>query len=213
MSLRKKSTLGDYNIKIVLALTSPAMWVLIARSTQVLPEWGGVFHNFSKRTNVFFSNESLLQVLAMRHAEVDSSGYLFVVSKLFYNKLSVFISEFLSFLSFYSPRFFFQAGDGTVFSPNIVEPIVFLLFPFWVYGLFLNIKNKRWWLLAAYLSAGLFAFLFGKRELSFLWPVLLFQLYFIHTGIKTLLPHKITKVYLGVTLLYGIFLLGRIITL
>jgi len=149
----------------------------------------------------------------MRHAQIDSTGPVFVLSKVLYNKALLFVDEILVFTSFLSPRLFFQSGDGTVFSPHGVDPIAFLLFPVWAYGLLCSIRDRKWLVIIGYVSFTLIAYLLGKREFSFLAPVLVFQMYFIYIGIHAIVKHKAARIYLAVSACYSFFLLGRLLLL
>jgi len=188
-------------ISLLIFLSTPVIWTILVMIPVIFSELKLTPRVFSiKLDNVFL----------MRHAEVDTTGPVFIISKLLYNSLTIVKGEFLSFLAYFSPRFFFHAGDGTRFSPNIVEPISTMMFPFWVYGLVLSVKNKKRAILIGYLLSGLIAFMFGKREFSFLWIMLPFQVYFIYIAIAALSSNKLVRIYLGFAIIYNLFLLGRL---
>ncbi len=120
----------------------------------------------------------------MSWANRDSGREQTLYSKLFYNKGSIIVDEFFSFLSFFGPRYYFQSGDGTIFSPGKVEPIPVLLFPFWLMGLSMFIKNKRVGIVLLYILLVFIVFLLGKFELPFVWPVIVFNIYLSYFALK-----------------------------
>lgn len=199
-----------YFALFLIVVGSPVLGTLLARIGLASAQWLTADTAIPAKVNLFFSERAIEPVYFLRHAQTDAGGVVFIISKLLYNRILVFISEFLAFMSFFSPRFFFQAGDGTVFSPNTVEPIAFMLLPFWLYGLLLSINKRKWWILAGYVFSTFVAYLFGKREFPFLIFTLLFQFYFIYVGILALIHFKRTRLYLGLAIIYSIFVVGRL---
>ena len=189
---------------------SPAILWLLFHPKGLLIEMAG-FPQYAK-TNIssLFAPEKLMAIEDMRWNAFGPKKEELPAS-LIYNKGFVLVDNFFSYLSFFSPRYYFQAGDGTNFSPPAVDPIAGLLFLPWVFGVvyFLARNNfKIFWVLTAF---GLIAFLAGKRNLAFLSPILLIYLFLAYKGIEEKLPQKIKRSFLIGCFVYGLFLLGRML--
>jgi len=198
---------------VVIVLSSPVIWTLISHFPELVYEWVNAFNNLSDKLNFLFSSSSVAPIHSMRLAQTYTSGPVFILSKFFYNRVLLYVGEFFTFQSLFSPRIYFLAGDGTPFSPNIVEPVSVLMFPFWVYGLFTSIKDKRYRVLGSYVLSVFIVYLVGRRQFSFLLLVLIFQLYFVYKGVMMSISLKSARLYLGLSVVYGLFILGRLIFL
>lgn len=186
---------------ILLLILSPGAWWPLLKINLLLPQWLGASSNFGSKINSLLDTQRIALIQSLRWANLESSGAVFIASKFLYNKATILVSEFMSFLSFFSPRIYFQAGDGSPFSPSNVEPIPILLFPFWAYGIFLCIKNKNYRPIAATVIFALIAFLFGQANLAFLLPVLLLYVYFA--------AYTIQVKYIPLVAIYSIFIIIR----
>lgn len=135
------------------------------------------------------------------------------VGRIHFNKFLVYSDEIFSFLSNFSPRIYFQAGDGTGLSPPGTEPLPMLLFPFWLYGFYLIIKEKNYKVFLLGLMAGTIAYLFGRRSIVYLSPVLILYLYLATLGISKIKNRKYQTAIVKIVSLYSLFLILRILWL
>ncbi|HJY98716.1 MAG TPA: hypothetical protein VJ227_03310 [Patescibacteria group bacterium] len=135
------------------------------------------------------------------------------LSKAYYNKGYIIIDDFFSFTTYLSPRFYFQSGDGTPFTPKGVEPIAIPAFVFWVMGIIAVIKKGNYKYLYLPPIFALLAYLFGHKNLAFLFPVLALYVGLVIKGlgsIKNRTTREISYIFL---IIYGLFLIGRMILL
>ncbi|AKM82824.1 hypothetical protein A2422_02545 [Candidatus Woesebacteria bacterium RIFOXYC1_FULL_31_51] len=188
---------------LLIILTAGFWWNLFNLKSIVL-EWKMAPSYFKKNISSIFSSDNLMKIQEVRWNAFGNEKED-LLSKIYYNKVYVMLDNFFSFLSYTSPRPYFQAGDGTRFSPSGVEPIAGILFPFWVLGLISLIKNRNFKLIFWTLGISLFTFLLGKRNLAFLLPVLLI---YINIASKS-----VNRKYLILAVLYMLFIIGRVIWL
>lgn len=184
----------------VLLLLTPVFWSMLFRPLTILNEWQKLPVYFNQKINSIFSQDKLRYVIELRW---EAPGYerSEFFARLSYNKLTVLVDEFFSFLTFFSPRLYFQAGDGGA--------IPALLFPFWIFGILSFIQQKRWISFLVLALFGALAFLINQQSLGFLFPVILVYLYFVNEGINVLLPHK-RKIFLFAILIFYIsYIAGR----
>ena len=193
------------NLKfIVLILLTAGFWWNIFNVKDILIEWRNAPTYFKKNISSFFSSENLMKVEEARwYAFGEKNEEL--ISKIYYNKAYVLADNFFSFLSYSTPRPYFQSGDGTKFSPRGVEPVAGLLFPFWIFGLISLIKEKKLKPILWTLGITFFAFLLGQRNFAFLLPVLIIYVY--------IASKSLNKKYLAGILIYLIFIIGRVLWL
>lgn len=191
-------------------LLSPAVFWLLFHPGNLLVEIAKSPGYIKSNISSVFAPEKLMAIEEMRWNAFGPKKEE-LPARLIYNKGFVLVDNFFSYLSFFSPRYYFQAGDGTNFSPPAVDPIAGLLFLPWLLGVvyFLARKDLRiFWVLTAF---GLIAFLPGKRNLAFLSPILLIYLFLAYKGIEEKLPQKVKRSFLVGCFVYGLFLLGRML--
>lgn len=200
-------------IFILLLILTPGFWWLLLRPVEVFTELSRAPQYFSQRLQNVYSEDRLAKIRTVRWANRDQKTSTQVMSRLFYNKGTILVDEFFSFTSFLSPRFYFQAGDGSNLSPPGVEPIPFILLPLFIWGIVLSLKrHKHIYLLAMFLLAFL-AFLFGQRNMAFLWPVLVMAVYFSTQGVEAIKKPENRKAVMFVLSAYCLYLGGRVLWL
>ena len=134
-----------------------------------------------------------------------------LIGKLFYNKGMVIINEFGNYLAFVSPRFYFQAGDGSKLSPKNVEPTSLLLYPFWIVGVIFLIKSHKYKSIIMACIFAFIAFLLGQRNFFFLLPITLIYLYIANVGIDQIKKVKTKKIIVMIMIIYSLYILSRAI--
>jgi hypothetical protein len=180
------NNIQKHKLLIILMLLSPGFWWPLLHMGEGFNELKKIPIYSQNKLDNLFSDERVNKVGAMRWANIDTSSGKIFYSKIFYNKAIILVDEFFSFLSFINPRYHFQSGDGTNFSPGKVEPIPILLFPFWFVGLLMSIKKKKNRLLLYYLFIIFLIFLFGKLELPFTFPIIVFNIYISYFALKNI---------------------------
>ena len=120
----------------LLLFLTPLFWLFLFNIENVAQEWTKAPIYFEQKYNTLFSEDRLRPLLELRWEAGKANSFLSLV---FFNKGLVFFDEGFSYLTFLSPRLYFQSGDGTQISPPGVEPIAVLLFPFWLFGFFIII--------------------------------------------------------------------------
>lgn len=196
-------------IFILFLIFSPLIWWLLFQFDTVLLDWMKVPGHIKIKILGFFNEERVVKVGLMRWSNIDT-GYQAVLSKVFYNKITLIIPEIFSFLSFLSPRIFFQAGDGSNYSPPGVEPMPILLFPFFIYGIYLLVKSNKF---KTFKFLGLFGFigyLTDIRSVAYLFPVALVYLYISACGFEGL-PNRYKNKTLIIIGAYSLYILSRTI--
>lgn len=207
----EKITRINSKMIILLLIMSPGFWFPILKLNSAIGEFKNAPSYFQNKTNLF-TKERLEVVDTMRWANRDFSAEDKLYSKLFYNKATIIVDEFASYMSLFSPRYYFQSGDGSGFSPTNVEPILLVLFPFWLMGIYYLVKSKKMRPIYLYLFSALLIFMFGKRELPFTWIMIVFNLYFCGIALRQVkLAHK--NVLIAGILLYALFINARLMIL
>jgi hypothetical protein len=193
----------------LLLLLSPGFWWVISQPVNVSTELAKFPVSAKRKITSIFSDEKLRYVEEMRwNAFGEEKDEL--ISRLYYNKASVVVNDSFEYLSLLSPRIYFQAGDGTGFSPPGVEPVPFFGFVFWISGLIVLVKKKEFKTLSLLLVSPFFGFLAGARNLVYLFPVLVLYVYIASRGMEVLLgKHKKKKLVIGLLIAYGIFIISR----
>lgn len=194
---------SNFKELLVLFIVSPVFFWTIWHFPLFISEWSKIFSYTQGNLSSMLAPDKLQYVQDMRWNSP--------LSGLVYNKGLVLVDDFFSYLSFFSPRFYFQAGDGTGFSPPSVEPVAGFLFFFWILGLISFIKKKNFRFFALLFILGVPAFLAGRRNLAYLFPVLLLYILIAYEGIKSFVSSKNKKFILAIYVVYGLFLMGRIL--
>lgn len=198
----------------LLLVLTPAVWWFVGHLNLVVLEWSKTPIYFEVKRSSIFNEQKLAPIKEFRwKAFGGERGSL--LGRFFYNKLMVFFDQLFDWTTFLAPRLYFQAGDGTQFSPPEIEPIPSLLFVFWLWGL-IDIFEKRDLksILAIFLS-GLPGFALGQKTLAFLFPTLLIYLCIVNNGIGLAVRRQknLTISLLVIYFFYSLFLFGRMIYL
>ena len=199
---------------LILLLLTPGIWWLVWHLHLLVVEWQKTPSYLKTKWSTVFSEQRLAPIEEFRwRAFGKERGSL--QGRLFYNKLIVILDQFFDWTTFLLPRFYFQSGDGTQFSPPGIEPIPSLFFVFWVGGLADLIKKKDLKSIFIIFLSSLPGFVLGQKTMAFLFPVLLVYLYIANKGIGWAIKRekKLTLSLLTICFLYSLFLLGRMIYL
>jgi len=131
------------------------------------------------------------------------------LSRVLYNQSWGVLNETFDFIQFVTPKLYFAAGDGSVFSPARIEPIPSILFPLWVVGLIYVVKNCRYKVFGLLLVAVLPAYLAGSKNLALLAPVLVVHAYICAVGFTSLFSRRLTRLpATAVVSLYGLYVVA-----
>lgn len=191
------------NFFLILLLTAGIWWNLF-NIKYLFPEWKNIPNLVKNNLSLIFSPDNQVKLYEVRwNAFGENKGNL--LSKIFYNKGYILVDNLFSFLSYASPRMYFQAGDGTRFSPLNVEPLAGILFPFWVIGIISLIKKNKFKPIVLTLLFSFLAFLIGIRTFAFLLPILIIYIFIV--------SDVLNKKYLIFIVSYLIFIIGRVIWL
>jgi hypothetical protein len=191
------------NFFLILLLTAGIWWNLFNIKNIIL-EWKDIPNLVKNNLSLIFSLDNQAKLYEVRWNAFGMKKEN-ILSKIFYNKGYILVDNLFSFLSYTSPRMYFQAGDGTRFSPPNVEPLAGILFPFWVIGIIFLIKKNKFKPIVLTLLFSFLAFLIGIRTFAFLLPILI-----IYTFIAS---EVLNKKYLIFIVSYLIFIIGRVIWL
>lgn len=197
--------------KILFFLLSPAFVFIILSPLNFFKEIFGFPSYLKSNISSFVSPERLAYVEEVRW-NAFGEGREDLTSQLYYNKGYYLVDNLFGYFSFLSPRIYFQAGDGTGFSPKGVEPIAIPLFLFFVLGILALVKKKDFRLLIISFVFGFIAFLAGRKNLTFLFPVLITYVLIAYEGFEGFYPKK-RKLWIVLLSLYALFLYGRIFLL
>lgn len=210
--MNKISTFTVSNKKWILLIlfTSPAIWWLLSKSPGVLAEWSNYYAYLISKLENIYSEQRLVRAGLMRWSDVDQ-GFIRIFSKILYNRFTILIDELFDYLSFLSPRIYFQAGDGSAFSPPEVEPIPVILFPFYIIGI-TEVIREKWKIMIIYLSFAGMAYFAGNKTLSYLLPVLIMNIYFVSLGVGRL-KNKVQRIFMIPYAVYSLYILARMLWL
>jgi hypothetical protein len=131
-------------------------------------------------------------------------------SRLFYNKGYVLVNEFFTFLTYFSPRYYFQSGDGGNFVNPKSEPVAMPLFIFWVLGLIYLVRAGKFKKICLVLVFGLITFLAGKRNFAYLFPVAILYISIALDGIYALFKPGSRKIIFAALSVYSFYILARL---
>lgn len=199
--------------KVVFVLiASPFLIWTLLHFPGILKEWKKMPDYFRNNIHSIISSDKLSKVDEERWNSFGSKNKG-NVAKIFYNKGTVILDDLFTVASNLNPRVYFQAGDGTNLSPPKVEPLVFPLFVFWIIGLLKLIKYKNFKLILWSVFFAFFVYIFGQRNMAYLFPILIIYLIISIKGVDTISNIKFrNSIYLTVSI-YGLFLLGRMMLL
>ena len=193
-------------------ILAPEFWWIIFKLPEVFRDLLKLPFYLNQKIFTVFTEERLVAVGLMRWANIDDSGWLQIFSKVIYNRLDLIIDEFFNFLSYISPRIYFQAGDGSIFTPPGIEPLPILLFPLFLFGLINSIKKNKTKPFLFLFIFTLVAYSTGIKNFSFLLPIALIFIWFSSQGFLAL-NKKHKSLFIGLLIVYSIFLGGRMIWL
>ncbi len=193
---------------ILLVLFTPAVWWIFFQFNQVSNEWQKIPVYFNRKVNSVFSLSNLRYISELKWETPDYNRNDFY-SRVFYNKATVLVDEFFSFLTFLSPKFYFQSNDEGKLLPQGIEAIPVVLFPFWIFGILKLIKEKRSKPFLMLFIFGMAAFLVGQRNFHFLFPIILVNLYLTNEGLGLVKDSKKIIFIFLILLVYSSFLIGR----
>lgn len=131
------------------------------------------------------------------------------LSRVLYNRTWGALNETFDFIQFVTPKLYFAAGDGSVFSPARIEPVPSILFPLWIIGLIYLIRSRRYKVFALLILAALPAYLAGAKNLALLAPVLVIHTYICAVGFTGLFSRQVfRKPATAVISLYGLYVVA-----
>jgi hypothetical protein len=172
----------------------------------LIKEWGNLPNYLVEKKTNLFSEERVKYIEDLRWANVKYTGSDFK-SRFFYNKGTVLVDEFFNFVTFLSPRAYFQSGGGSQFSPPGVEPIPGVFFLFFMLGLIYILEKRKFKVFYFLIVFTLLPYLSGRRNMAFMLPTLIFYVYITYLGIDRYISKK-NLVY-GIYVISGLYLLGR----
>lgn len=193
---------------VLLLLLTPAIWWIFFRFNQVTDEWQKIPFYFNRKVDSVFSLSNLRYILDLRW-ETPNYDRSDLYSRVYYNKLTLIAGEFFSFLTYLSPKLYFQSSDGWKLLPSGIEAIPVILFPFWIFGILKLIKEKRLKPFLMLFIFGMAAFLVGQRNFHFLFPIILVNLCLINEGLGLVKDSKKIIFIFLILLVYSSFLIGR----
>jgi len=193
---------------VLLLLLTPALWWIFFRFDQVVDEWQKIPFYFNRKVESVFSLSNLRYILDLRWETVayDRND---LYSRAYYNKATLVTGEFFSFLTYLSPKFYFQSSDGWKLLPPGIEAIPIVLFPFWIFGILKLIKEKHLKPFLMLFIFGMAAFLVGQKNFHFLFPIILVNLYLTNEGLGLVKDSKKIIFIFLILLVYSSFLIGR----
>ncbi len=192
----------------LLLLLSPGLWQPVLHPVDIITEVLRSPNYLKEHVVSIFSSENLKYIEELRGEtwEVYNNDF---VGRTFYNKLTLLVGEFFEYTSYLSPHLYFFTLDELPFSPQGVEAIPVVLFPFWALGSLLLIGRREFKPILALALFGFLAFLFGKKISVFLFPALVANIYIAADGVLSLLKSNTRMAFVAGILVYGVFLLGR----
>lgn len=201
------------NLSFLFLLSFVILLNIISNSSLLINQYKLAPQYLKNKTGNIINQDKILGIGAYRWSNIDSQTIITYSSKIYYNKASLILTEFWDFADFFSPRFYFLSGDGTPLTPTNTEPLLTILFPFWVFGIVsLLTKNSCKIFMLIFLNCFV-AYLLGQKNLIFLWPTLLAYAYISIIGIKNI-KNKLAK-NTSIILIFGywLFIMLRIINL
>jgi hypothetical protein len=181
---------------LLLLITSPFFYSLIFSTPKIISQWTNSPQYLHQKILSIANPERLSRIGQERQAGVP---------RILVNKTYIITDETFNYLSLFSPRIYFQAGDGQ-FTPKNTSPVFEGLFIFWLFGLINIIKNNQF---KIFKFAGIFAlpaFLTSQTNFAFLFPLALLYLYICA---KTIYYSKYRSQFISLILIAQIYLTLR----
>lgn len=185
---------------ILLVLLTNGWWWAILQPQALIFQWSTYPGHVVQKVSSLFGPNNVKPMEDMRWI----SG-----NRLFFNKLTVIVKEGVEYWQFLAPRFYFLAGDGTNFSSRKVEPIPTILFPFWIMGWFVLVREKKWKPLVWLALAGAVGYLSGQKNMAILLPVLVVYAYISAVGINSVSNIRIRRKLILAIVIYSLYVLAR----
>lgn len=201
---------NNFKTFLIYLLVTPGLIWMLVNIRSFAEEWQKIPAYFNNNVHSFFSEDKLRDVYDARW-NAFSPDREDLLSKVYYNKGFVVISQVYSLSTYFNPRIYFQAGDNTNLTPQIVEPIAFIGFFFWILGIVYLLKKKYFKIFGIIFALGIFAFLFGQRTMAFLFPIMILYSYISYVGAVNHLNKKNMNIYLYIYLIYSLYLIGRML--
>lgn len=174
----------------MILLLQPIIFKLIVSLDKVLE----VFFSLK-----FYSKNIFLTDFALKIANMQ----YFNGGRIFFNKINVLFNEIFLSASFLNPRYYFYSGDGSVLSPGVVEPLAFVLFPFFIIGFINLLNNKKFNLLLFTVIFAFINYFISPQNILFLTPIAIIYFYISIRNIPKPLKKPI--------IFYSLFLITRLI--
>lgn len=182
----KTSKKGKKYEYFLLIFIMPWLWWLILNINQYVMEWGKAPDYVNTRISNLFSTNKMKYYEDLRWNVFKRTGSN-LQGKIFYNKGMIIINEVFDYLAYLSPRYYFQAGDGSRLSSSRVEPIPLILFIFWLYGLYNLINNRKIKYLIFWLFSAVPSWVTGQRNNAFLLLTLISNSFISTFGLRSFL--------------------------
>ncbi len=199
------------NILFAVVVAPIFLWLFI-HPGKVLSEWKNIPSYFSSNIHSLTSTDKLSKINEERWNAFGSERED-LLSKVYYNKGTALMDDLFSALSYLSPRIYFQSGEGSSLSPPRIEPIAIPLFLFWILGLVDLLRNKKFKPILLALLFALTTYIFGQRNMAFLFPIAIIYLFISLRGIEVIKSTKFRKTIYISLFVYGLYLLGRVFLL
>lgn len=198
-------TLSPQKRFIFLLLLTPVFWLALFNIKEALEIYAKIPHLILEKRN-FFPDYQIWLITELRwETPVYKRDPL--LTRTFYNKVSIFFNRFAGILKLYSPMVYFESSNIEKLPKNIeILPLSFL--PFWFLGILHLVKNISFKPLLLSIPFALFTYLTKENSLFFLLPLAIFGIYLTNLGIQTVSKNKRSFIILFL-LLYSVFLLGR----
>ncbi len=193
------------NLVFIIIFSPLFIWLFI-HPKDLIGEWINTPTYFIQNIKTLISSDKTNKVDEIRW---NSFGGKAIFQKIFYNKATVLVDDFFTFTTYLSPRFYFQSGDGTNFSPPKVEPIAGILFFFWVFGMLKLIERQKFKSLISIPILGLFAYIFGQKNMAYLFPVAVVYSIVAFWGIDQIENKKYKNASYILISVYGLYLIAR----
>lgn len=148
---------------LILFLFCPILWFLLIHLNTTIHEWAKL------PLCLYQGVHSLFTIDKIRYSvELNGSNFL---SRIFYNKISYLVGVFFNGLSTVTPRNIFVGQDFELI------PIIFL--PFWFFGVFKLIRDRKYWWFITVAFTGILIYLTGQTSPYYLFFLVPFYLYAI----------------------------------
>jgi len=185
------------NILFAVVVAPIFLWLFI-HPGKVLSEWKNIPSYFSSNIHSLTSTDKLSKINEERWNAFGSERED-LLSKVYYNKGTALMDDLFSALSYLSPRIYFQSGEGS--------------FLFWILGLVDLLRNKKFKPILLALLFALTTYIFGQRNMAFLFPIAIIYLFISLRGIEVIKSTKFRKTIYISLFVYGLYLLGRVFLL